>query len=106
MSGGLSGKLFTGSEMSWQESITLQSNKRFIKVRQIENDRIEGVGFFTFSENEGEMYLTLEYDSETELIESCIGEKLIEKFYMPSFISLTGGSAPCDGPGLYYERIK
>ncbi len=32
MSGGLSGKLFTGLEMSWQEAITLQSNKRFIKV--------------------------------------------------------------------------
>ncbi len=106
MSGGLSGQLFKGSEMSWQESITLQSDKRFIKVRQVENERIEGVGVFAFSEKEGEMYLSLEYDSETELIESCTHEKLIERLYLPSSTSLTGGSAPCDGPGLYYGRIE
>lgn len=106
MSGGLSGIFFTGSEMSWQETITLQNQKRFLKRRQIGNEVFEGVGVFAFVEKEGEMYLSLEYNSETELIENCGHEKLTELFYMPSTSTLTGGSAPCDGPGLYYDRIE
>ena len=106
MSGGLSGVLITGSEMSWQETITLQNQHRFLKRRQVGNEIFEGVGVFAFVEKEGEMYLSLEYDSETELIENCGHEKLTELFYMPSTSTLTGGSAPCDGPGLYYDRIE
>ncbi len=106
MSGGLTGSFFTGSEMSWQETITLQSDMRFLKIRQFEDEKLEGSGSFAFNEKDSEMYLTLEYDSETELIESCIGEKFTESLFMPSNISLSGGSAPCDGPGLFYERIE
>lgn len=106
MSGGLSGSFFTGSEMSWQETITLQSDMRFLKIRQFEDEKLEGSGSFAFNEKEGEMYLTLEYDSETQLIENCFGEKITENLFMPSNISLAGGSAPCDGPGLFYERMK
>lgn len=79
---------------------------KFLKVRQFEDEKHEDSGSFAFNKKEGKMYLTLEYDSETELIESCIGEKFTESFFMPSNISLTGGSAPCDGPGLFYQRIE
>jgi hypothetical protein len=106
MSGGLAGGFFSGNEMSWQEALTLQNDMTFLKVRQLDNDKFEGRGTFTFNEKDGEMYLTLEYYSETELIESCTGEKSTESFFMPSTTSLSGGSAPCDGPGLFYERIK
>lgn len=106
MSGGLSGSFFEGAEMPWQETITLQSSFRFIKVRQVENRNYRGTGAFTFTKLEGENYLILEYDAETELIESCSGENLIERLFMPDSVSLNGGSAPCDGPGLYYEKIE
>ncbi|MGB5204018.1 hypothetical protein [Eudoraea sp.] len=106
MSGGLSPVLLTGSDMTWQETLTLESDGRFLKVRRFDEVRIEGAGDFSFSEKEGETYLNLTYDSETILIESCTGEKLLETLFMPTTTSLRGGSAPCDGPGLYYNRIK
>lgn len=106
MSGGLSNVVLTGSDMTWQETLTLESDRRFLKVRRFDEVRIEGAGDFSFSEKEGENYLNLTYDSETILIESCTGEKLNETLFMPTTTSLTGGSAPCDGPGLFYGRIQ
>ncbi len=50
MSGGISGEFFTGIDMPWQETITLQNNKRFIKIRETKEERIEGGGVFAFSE--------------------------------------------------------
>ena len=106
MSGGLTNNILIGNDMPWQENITLEEDGRFLKARQFEEVRIEGAGSFSFEEKEGETYLNLEYDSETLLIESCTGEKLNETLFMRNTESLTGGSAPCDGPGLYYDRIK
>ncbi|MGB5357806.1 MAG: hypothetical protein WBN11_14040 [Eudoraea sp.] len=106
MSGGLTNNILIGNDMPWQENITLEEDGRFLKARQFEEVRIEGAGSFSFEEKEGETYLNLEYDSETLLIESCTGEKLNETLFMRNTESLTGGSAPCDGPGLFYDRIK
>lgn len=106
MSGSLSNVILTGSDMTWQETLSLESDGRFLKVRRFDEVRIEGAGDFSFSEKEGETYLNLIYDSETILIESCTGEKLNETLFMPTSTSLRGGSAPCDGPGLYYDRVK
>mgnify|MGYP000017622803 CR=1 FL=1 len=65
MSGGLTGSFFTGSAMSWKETITLQNDMRFLKVRQFENVKLEGSGSFIFNEVESKIYLSLKYDSKT-----------------------------------------
>lgn len=106
MIGSIPGAVFEDDELLWQETITLKSDGSFIKVRLIDNKRLEGTGSFVFSEENNDMYLTLEFDSETDLIESCSGEKITESFFMPTTNLLSGGSAPCDGPGLFYERIE
>ncbi len=105
MSGGLSGAFYEEDELPWQETITLRRDETFTKVRLIDNEILEGNGVFIFEEKNGTMYLILKFDSETELIESCIGEKITQTFVMTSNNSLGGGSAPCDGP-LFYERIE
>ena len=104
MTGSIRGAVFEGDQLPWQESINLKGDGSFIKVRLIDNQTLQGAGIFVFSEENDQMFLTLEFDSETELIESCSREKITESFLMPTANLLNGGSAPCDGPGLFYIK--
>ncbi|WP_431129817.1 hypothetical protein [Flagellimonas flava] len=104
MSTGLSGGLLEGDDLPWTETIVLEKDSRFFKTRLLDNEESEGKGIFDFSEINNEMYLILNYDTGTDLIESCGNENQTETFFMPSVTALIGGSAPCDGPGLFYER--
>ncbi|NAY93336.1 hypothetical protein GTQ34_15605 [Muricauda sp. JGD-17] len=106
MSTGLSGDFLEGDDLPWRETILLEKDNRFVKTRLVDNQKNEAGGVFDFSIVNDEMYLVLNYDVETDLIESCGTENLVETLFMPSIISLIGGSAPCDGPGLFYERME
>ncbi|MBC30731.1 MAG: hypothetical protein CMH48_07775 [Muricauda sp.] len=105
MSGSISGFILEGDDLPWKETIVLNIDETFIKIREIDVMQSVGTGSFLIEESEGETYLVLDYSQETDLIESCTREKIIEKLFMPSPNSLTGGSAPCDGPGLFYSRV-
>lgn len=106
MSTGLSGGFLEGQDLPWAETILLQNNGNFIKTRWVDGQKKEGNGLFDFNKIGDEKYLVLNYNVETDLIESCGKENMVETLFMPSINSLTGGSAPCDGPGLFYERLE
>lgn len=106
MSTGISGGFLEGSALPWSETIVLEKNKRFLKTRLTNDSEIKGEGNFEFTEINCGMYLILNYDTETDLIESCGLEKQTETLFMSSVNSLTGGAAPFDGPGLFYERVE
>ena len=106
MSGSIPGFLLEGDDLLWKETIALNFDKTFIKIREIDGAESEGTGSFFYEESDGQNFLVLEYNQETDLIESCTGEKITEKLFMPNTTSLTGGSSPCDGPGLFYSRVE
>lgn len=68
MSTGLSGGFLEGDALPWSEEIVLRSNRRFLKTRFVNSEKVEGKGIFKLDEVEGEIYLILNYDNETELI--------------------------------------
>ncbi|MBC7000394.1 hypothetical protein [Cytophaga sp. FL35] len=94
----------SGEDLPYQETLVLKENNSFLKTRLTSDKTITGEGTFSIKEDTPGTILVLEYDSETDLIESCTGEKLIEKFLVKDSNLLTGGSAACDGPGLLYKR--
>ena len=103
---GLSGQVLTENELPYQETIALQNDKRFVKTRDSEGTITVGEGSFSFITSEAGIVLNMIYDSDTNLISSCSGEKNIERFNVSSSSSISGGSSPCDGPALFYIRIE
>ena len=106
MSTGISGGFLEGQDLPCAETILLQKDGSFVKTRWLDDEKKEGSGLFEFNKIGGETYLVLDYEAETDLIENCTKENRVEALFMPSTNSLTGGAAPCDGPGFYYERVE
>ena len=100
---GLSGQFLTGEDLPYQEKIILQIDGSFSKSRDTAGELNVGKGSFSFINMDNRKILSMTYDSETDLISSCIGEKLVEKLILTTNSSLSGGSLLCDGPGLYYK---
>ncbi len=71
MSTGISGQFLEGDDLPWTETIVLKTDMRFVKMRFVDNQKKEGEGVFEFNEINDETYLILNYDFETDLIESC-----------------------------------
>ena len=106
MSLGLSGETVTDNDLPYQETIVLKDNGDFEKTRKSSDSMSMGKGTFLFNKSTINTVLVLNYDSETDLISSCSREKIVEKLIVTSSNSLSGGSAPCDGPGLFFTRIE
>ncbi|MFC4097379.1 hypothetical protein [Euzebyella saccharophila] len=94
----------SGDDLPYQETLVLKEDNSFLKTRLTTEITVTGEGTFRFKEDTNGSVLILVYDSETILIESCTGEKIIEKFLVKNADQLAGGSAACDGPGLFYIR--
>lgn len=106
MNTGLSGQILTGNDLPYQETILLKASKKFVKTRNTKDTTIIGEGTFEFMVNGESIILTMTYAMETELISSCKKEKIVERLNVDLLGFLTGGSLPCDGPGVYYELAR
>lgn len=106
MSFGLSGQNVTGDDLLYKEVIILKNNGDFEKTRTLSDSISKAKGTFLFNTSEVNTLLVLNYDSETNLIESCSRERIVETLIMTSNNLLFGGSSPCDGPGLTFIRTE
>lgn len=88
-----------------QESIVLLSSGRFTKTKETESGYISSEGDFEFVQSDDQIILQLNHDAHNELIINC-SDSLIELFALVSDSSLSGGAVPCDGPAVFYQRIK
>ena len=102
---GLSGEVVSDDEIPYLETIELQMDSTFVKIR-LRNDETESAtGTFRYQERNGDNYIIL-YNSETnDLIGNCT-RSLEEWFRLDSETTMFGGGLPCDRPGLGYERIE
>ncbi len=95
----------TGSDMAWQEWYVLYPDDTFIKTRERDNAVNEEKGTYaivTLSDGE---YLELTYKLKNDLIGNCsIDAKELLK--INSEDELIGTWWACDGPGLFYEKVK
>ncbi len=95
----------TGEDMSWQESITLNENKTFVKTQKRNQSVTSASGTYAFVTLSGVNYLKLTYDSENDLIANCTTEldELLRVDVRER--QLIGSWSACDGPGLFYKQV-
>ncbi|APG59892.1 hypothetical protein [Christiangramia salexigens] len=106
MTGGSPNTESTGEDMSWQESYIFKADKSFIKTRFTEEKSLSGSGTWSKVEYDGgETGYLLEYHSSNPIIGSCTeGQEYLA--IDPDKPNLISSWWSCDGPGLFYERIK
>jgi hypothetical protein len=93
----------TGNDMEWQESILLYSNLTFVKTRERDGFTKQETGKYTIETLSDGKYLSLTYNSQNDLIASCVaGLNEVLKFN-DTGDKLMGTWSACDGPGLLYE---
>ena len=101
---GLSGEVFSRENLPYQESIFLNPDSTFTRIRIHNNERIEAIGTFEYIQQNGENYLILRNAEENELIGNCT-QSMDEWFLFTNSTNMLGGGLPCDRPGLEFERI-
>ncbi|GAA4270917.1 hypothetical protein U6A24_03375 [Aquimarina gracilis] len=94
-----------GENMEWQEDYLLQSDGTFIKTRERENNTTTVKGTYAFVKLSDGTYLELIHESENTLLCNCSAE-LKEYLKLDTDTDLIGTCWACDGPGLFYKRIK
>ncbi len=103
MSGQTQAHPTTGADMEWQEFYEFGTDMNFTKQRTRDGIMSETSGSFTLVANSEEAIYELQFDTESEIIGSCLsGNREILRL-QPNDI-LTSTWQNCDGPGLEYER--
>ena len=102
MTGSFMNSETTGSDMPWQETISLKGNNLFEKTRVRNSETITVNGSYSYSELEDGTYLILDYGKENELIGNCTSD-FKETYWIISENKLQGTWLACDGPGLEYQ---
>jgi len=88
------------SELDYEEFYQFKSNKRMKKLRSTGE---EAEGTYEVKELSDGTYIEIIYDNpDNDLKESCGGNE----FLRVTDGQLQGGSLPCDGPGLTYEKVR
>ena len=87
--------------LEYEEYYTFQEDSTFTKYR---SNGESATGTYLIGENEDGLYVETFYPEETELRESCTGGKEFLRLEQSGI--LVGGSLPCDGPALYYEKVE
>jgi len=93
------------SDLQYRETIVLKADNSFLKRRIENNDTIEAVGSYKFTDSGNLTVLILTHSTNNVIIENC-SSGLTEYFNLNSSSNFSGGAIACDGAGLFYERIK
>ncbi len=105
MSGSTINSVTTGSEMSWQEFYTFDTNGKFVKTRIKDNTTTTASGTFSVVTILDETHLELTYSVSSVLVGSCYGN-LKEDLFINNNNLLVSTWQNCDGPGLVYQKKK
>ncbi|QCK16831.1 hypothetical protein [Mangrovivirga cuniculi] len=90
----------TGEDIGYEEYYIFNSDGSFSKTNISEEGSKSVNGIYSEIETTDGNQLKLEYPEDHELIENCTGDPIEVLTILTN--ELKGGSAPCDGPDLYY----
>ncbi len=104
---------FSGEVSEWKELSTTQvykfnKNQTFLKKVVIDQETYIGKGIYDLKEdNQGRLWFYLTFSNSGGTVESCLPERDKEHLYFnEESKELQGGSHECDGPALYFKRVK
>ncbi|MEO5909975.1 MAG: hypothetical protein ABIP95_03760 [Pelobium sp.] len=105
MKGQIANSSLSGNNLPYQENYQFNTNKTFTKTREENGTTTSASGTYSVEEFESKIYYMLQYKEANKLIESCyFGSKEQSLYFVNN--KLFGGSQPCDGPGLEYQRVN
>lgn len=104
ITGSMAGSESVGQEMEWQENYVFKSDGSFIKTRNTDGKSESASGSYIFEDNI--QNFLLEYNESSPIIGSC-GPANKESLYLNEESKILQSNWwACDGPGLFYERLK
>lgn len=104
MTGMMPNSRTTGEDMEYEESYFFKRDNTFVKTRKESGVTTEATGTFQrIVGDDGKEYYQLDYDADSDLIESCIGPRQ-ENLAVDTGRTLRGTAQACDYPGKTYER--
>jgi len=107
--GSFAGSENTGDDMQWQETYTFNNDDTFTKTRlQKSGDKITASGTFVIGEESetSEKSLKLTFNESSAIIGSCHNEPVEYLYYKKDSDLLLSNWWACDGPGLFYKKVK
>ncbi|MNQ70400.1 hypothetical protein D3C85_850370 [compost metagenome] len=97
--------LYMEGNPQWQEFYDFKTDGTFTKTRVQETTKTFASGKFEIKKNQNETQLNLTYTEDNDIIGNCFGN-LSEDLYINSEGLLTSSWQMCDGPGLFYEKMR
>ena len=94
----------TGSEMEWQETYLLKTDKTFQKSRDRVGVITEVSGTYNVINSSDGRFLEFIFDDESDIVGSCYSN-LKEEMFFQAENTFSSTWQNCDGPGLIYEKI-
>ena len=104
MTGNFEGSVSIGQEMVWQENYVFKSDGSFNKTRITERESESASGRYIFDEINNNFLLN--YEQYFEIIANCSSNTKEYLYFNEDSNLLLSNWWACDGPGLFYERIK
>lgn len=104
MTGSYKGSETVGEEMEWKENYVFMSDGTFVKTRIAEGESQSASG--TYDYDETNQNFLLEYEKMSNLVGTCDSEAKEYLYFDKDGKILLSNWWACDGPGLFYERIK
>lgn len=105
MTGNYSGSETLGANMEWHEYYLLEEDGTFLKSRTRDGFIIKEKGTYIFIKNKTVKSLITTYDRSNSLIANCSSDKS-EYLSILTSDTLIGSWSSCDGPGLFYKRVR
>ncbi|MET2986419.1 hypothetical protein [Aureibaculum conchae] len=95
----------TGENMEWQENYILNDDGTFTKHREQGKESFNVPGTFSIVEHNGEKFLELVHEVDTNLIVNCYSNQT-ESLWLKSDINLINTAGACDWPKLEYKQVE
>nr|WP_294924565.1 hypothetical protein [uncultured Flavobacterium sp.] len=106
MSGSIPNSETTGSKMDWQESYVFNTDGTFTKIRLRDNITTKSSGTFVIQKEDDYISFSLKHSKNNEIIGNCSGGDLSEFLSINKENLLQSSWSACDGPGLFYDKMK
>ncbi|MDN3595614.1 hypothetical protein [Zunongwangia endophytica] len=97
-----------GEELSTTQVYKFNKDQIFVKKVILDQETYIGEGVYELVEDDqGRWWFYLTYTKKGGAVDSCLAESDKEQLYFNTeTVELQGGSPECDGPLLYFKRIK
>ena len=97
--------LYIEGQPQWHEYYDFKTDGTFLKTRIQGTTKTDAFGKFEIIKLQNETHLSLTYNEDNDIIGNCFGN-LGEDLYINSEGLLTSTWKMCDGPGLFYDKVR